>query len=219
MKRRGYELVTSQIKSGEAQMFSRHENDFSHYTHTPPDLIKHVRPLLYVGPDIYMETQDGWKSAKTLTSKDSVASLDGGFAKILAVHRVHTRQKSIFVPAGTLGSCADMFLPAHARVVLSAPPGLETMDAPFVSGCISDMIGYRGIRATMFGLRNTLAFEFEDEEIIWAQTGLMLHAHSVGDGFYRSLDYGETRAILALIDHSGCGPDLSDTVTVTKYVT
>lgn len=200
-------------------MFSRHENDFSIYTKSGPALLGQSHTLLYASPDIRMDTPKGWKSAKNLTRNDSVASLDGGFVKIRAVHRVHTRFKSIFVPAGTLGSCADLFLPADARVVLSAPPGLTLTEAPFVSASISDMIGYRGIRSTMFGLRNTLALEFDDEEIIWAQTGLMLHAHPVGEGFYRSLDYGETRAILAMIDHLGCGPDLSDTVTVTKYDT
>ncbi|MEP3846401.1 MAG: hypothetical protein ABJM43_13795 [Paracoccaceae bacterium] len=102
---------------------------------------------------------------------------------------------------------------------MSSLRALCAADAPFVSGFIPDVRSNRGIRSTLFGLRNTLALDFNEEETIGAQTGVMLHLHHVGEGFFTSLLYDEIRAILALVDHSRREPNLSDARTVTKYDT
>ncbi len=198
-------------------MFTRHDNEFLTCANPSTQFLPYPQTSLCISAETRLDTPTGWKEAKSLGVNERVASLDGGFVKVRAVQRVRSKQKAIFVPAGTLGSCADVFLPSDARVILTSPPGLKMSEAPFVSACIADMVGYKGIRSTLFGLRKTLALTFDEEEIIWAQTGLMLHVHPIGEGFYRSLDYGETRAILALIDHSACGADLSDVTSVTKY--
>ena len=63
-------------------------------------------------------------------------------------------------------------------------------------------------------MRSTLALEFNV-----VKTELSLHTHQVGKAINASQDCVENRAFLALVDQSGCGPDLSDARTVTKYDT
>lgn len=190
-------------------MFNRFVTDFSEYTAAPSILPQTTNATLTLGADLILETPEGFTEARGLTAGDKVATLDGGFAQIVAVRLSPSPERAFKVPAGALGNDSDIILPAESHVALTPPQGLALSEAPYISLPATALVGFRGIRPTLFNHQNTIAFEFEQEEMVWAQTGLLLHARPKHDGFFTTLAYGDARAVLALLDCAQCGPDLT----------
>ncbi len=189
-------------------MFIRHDADFADFLTSQISAPKTQQACIHMGAETRVETPLGWCDARDLTAGDRVASLDGGFVEIRSIRPVQSKERAIRIPGGTLGACTDLLVPAEARIALTPPPGLSLTDAPYVSTKAQHLVGYKGIRPTLFGHHKALAIEFDGEEMIWAQTGMLFHATSDAPGFYKTLNYGDTRAVLALADHTGYGPDL-----------
>jgi len=153
-----------------------------------------------------LETHRGWSSVDDLGVGDSVATMDGGFARITAITHPRRRAPLVQVPGGVLSTCSDIALPADAHVALTAPA--RWSQAPVVSVPIKALSGWNGIRPTLFAGPDLARLHFEDEEMIYAQTGLLVHAFdSTTQTFFPTLTYGDTRALLALIDGKMPAPD------------
>ncbi|MBY5932282.1 hypothetical protein KUV51_04655 [Tateyamaria omphalii] len=143
-----------------------------------------------------LETETGWRTVDALQVGDAVATLDGGFAEITAIKNPSRTSPLVHVPGGVLSTCSDISLPADAHVALHTPSGW--MDAPVVSVPVKALSGWRGIRPTLFHGPDLAELHFADEEMVYAQSGLLIHAApSTGDSFFPRLDYGNARAMLA----------------------
>ncbi len=159
-----------------------------------------------------LETPSGWRPVETLTAGDRVATLDGGFAELTGVrrHRIAPGSaRASHVPAGSLNTCSDMILTAGQHVALIEPECETLFQAPRVLAPAAALCGFRGI-TSVAGYSDIEATQltFENEEIVYAQTGALIHVPAQGgDPFFRILGYGETRALLALLNRGHCGLD------------
>lgn len=159
-----------------------------------------------------LETRDGWRAVETLGPGDAVATLDGGFAMLTGLRRRRLapgRMRHWRIPAGTFNTCSDLRLSAGQHIALAGPECDRLFGAPCVLAPIATMAGFRGI-APLTGLARAEATElrFASEEIVYAQTGALLHVPSGGaTSFFRTLGYGETRALLSLMNGAHCGFD------------
>lgn len=144
-----------------------------------------------------METESGWAAVDSLQAGDAVATLDGGFAEITAITRPDRSAPLVHIPGGVLSTCSEIAVPADAHVALHTPA--RWIDAPVVSVPVKALSGWCGIRPTLFNGPDLTQLHFADEEMIYAQSGLLIHAApSTGDSFFPKLSYGDARAILAL---------------------
>lgn len=185
-------------------MFLKHDAAFTTFTPAPTSSQPDYTTTLTA--QTRLETPRGWVCVDTLSVADSVATLDGGFARIIAISRPKRQMPLVKVPGGVLSNCSDMTLPADAHVALS--PSARWSEAPVVSAPIKAFSGWRGIRPTLFAGPDLATLHFADEEMIYAQTGLLIHAFDARvESFFPMLDYGDTRAMLALSEGRMPPPD------------
>ncbi len=182
-------------------MFLNHTKDFTPYF-SAADV-----PACTLLADTMLETPQGWRSAATFVAGDRVATLDGGFATITRLTHTLNAQAMILVPHGALDNCTDMLLPADQCVALRS----NLHEAPYVLARIGAMTGYRGIRPILdASSRDTVTLGFDEEEIVYAQTGTLIHAPATsGESFFKRLGYGETRAALIMMNNGFCAPDIA----------
>ncbi|WP_299725241.1 hypothetical protein [uncultured Tateyamaria sp.] len=185
-------------------MFLNHDAAFTTFTPAiQPNQPDHTATL---SAQTRLETPRGWASLDALCVGDSVATLDGGFARITAITHPKRRAPLVQVPGGVLSTCSDISLPADAHVALTPPA--RWSQAPVVSVPIKALSGWNGIRPTLFAGPDLATLHFEDEEMIYAQSGLLIHAFDTrAEGFFQTLNYGDTRALLALMDGTMPAPD------------
>ena len=159
-----------------------------------------------------IDTDKGWRPAAELAPGDRVQTFDGGLVPLAAVdHRPARATRFWQVPAGAIGNCSDMVLPAGQLVGFRGRVAHRLFGVPLVLAPAHALSGFRGI-APLAADRPTpglVTLGFDCEEIAMAQTGtLLLVPGRAGDGHYHRLGYGETRPLLSLIDPLGCAPDL-----------
>ena len=174
-------------------MFLSHETAFQTFAPVPP--IAALDHNITTCGATLLDTETGWKPARALKAGDSVATLDGGFTQIRSVSTAAPTQL-IHVPGGTLGACTDLLLPATASVALHVPASIS--DAPILSVPLQALCGWQGIRRQPDHRAALTTLTFADEEMVYAQTGLLLHTDNAEPGFFQRKSYGETRALLAL---------------------
>lgn len=202
-------------------MFLNHAQDFAAFQPAnPQERRPGPRPAIpmpdrdehsFVMPSTLLETPAGWRQAGSLEKGDAVWTLDGGFCELTEVARqVSTgATRHWHVPAGALNNCSDLRLWGGQYLALLDPACEDLFETPCVLAPISAMNGFRGIAPVCsFGPREGIALRFAGEEVIYAQTGTLLHvAADRGDSFFRKLGYGETRALLTMINGGHFGLD------------
>lgn len=159
-----------------------------------------------------VETESGWRRVELLTAGDRVQTLDGGLRGLRNVQHTPLDQplgqgvNVVHVPAGTLDNCSDIDLLAEQRVLLDLPEAEERFDTPLVLVPAGALDGWRGIscRESM-ALSTAVSLLFDDEEIVFANTGVMLHcptpelAESAAvSNFFTALNYNQSRYLLGL---------------------
>ncbi len=157
-----------------------------------------------------VETATGWRGAETLRIGDLVHSFDGGLVKVLAVDRRTLRpdlaQAIITVPGGTLDSCSDaQVLPGQHLLV-------DTLSCPSLPDAAFALIPALALEGRMgctrrFALREVEVITpmFATEEILWANSGLLIHCPGIAEGaqsrpdsdFFPRLDLTQARSLLA----------------------
>lgn len=185
-------------------MFLNHQTAFDTFAPVTTDAAP--QHTLNATASTILETPHGWRPISDLQAGDSVATLDGGFTEITGIAGAASAQL-VRVPGGTLSTCSDIALPADCHVALPLPATVS--EAPVVSVPLKALVGWRGIRPAMFPASDLATLTFAEEEMVYAQTGLLLHAADQAPGFYDRKTYGETRALLALMDRRMPGPDLA----------
>lgn len=152
-----------------------------------------------------VETLHGWVAARTLRAGDALATLDGGFVPITAIRTPEITSAMVRIPGGALSNCSDVMLPGNVHVGLDLPGHIS--DAPLVTAPLNALCGWNGIRPTLSGAAELATLHFDTEELIYAQTGLLIHASPAGDTFFERLSYGETCAKIALLQARLGQPD------------
>lgn len=182
-------------------MFLNHTAAFD--THAPVTTRDKALHPLTLSADALVETEAGWHSAGALRAGVRVATLDGGFAALRAVERAPDAPL-IRVPGGTLSACSDVLLPASTHIGLDLPAHLS--QAPVASVPLQALTGWRGIRPAAPPHAPCVTLFVPGEEMVYVQTGLRVHS-ATHDPFFTRKTYGETRALLALLDGSLPAPD------------
>ncbi|WP_299653871.1 hypothetical protein [uncultured Tateyamaria sp.] len=176
-------------------MFLNHDTAFADIT--PVTKIAAPQISATLSAHTLLETERGWASVDALQAGDCVATLDGGFAQITAITTPRSNTPLVHIPGGVLSTCSDIALPGDAHIALHTPA--RWIDAPVVSVPVKALSGWRGVRPTLFNGPDLAQLHFADEEMIYAQSGLLIHAApATGETFFPKLSYGDARAMLAL---------------------
>lgn len=156
-----------------------------------------------------VEGARGWVSVETLRIGDMVQTLDGGLARVHALDRRTLVQAAetalIMVPGGMHDACSDLMLVPGQHVLMDTLDDEVIGTAPYalvpaVALTSDPMVRHRFPGATV----EVITPMFADEEIIFANSGVLLHCPSVIDGaglypddsFFPRLDAATARAFL-----------------------
>ncbi len=157
-----------------------------------------------------IETSTGWRSVETLEPGDEIYTFDGGLRPLRRVNQMFLttgadqlrRSGLVLVPGGVLGACAPLELmpDQHLLVQGRAVDALMGVPAALIPArAFTGLMGIRFIRATAAVCASTL--EFDDEEAIWANNGMLFHcagrdAAADGSGYFKTVT-GDTALTLA----------------------
>ena len=172
-------------------MFTRHNTTFADIKST----IAVKGAIASIGCDAMVETEQGFKAAGALLPGETIATLDGGFVPVSWVGQSAYALTSHHVPAGALDNCADLDLPSDTLIGIEAPLEFEAT-SDMISMPVSALEGHCGIRPTKRPIK-ACTLGLETEEMIWTQTGTLLHARPMTDAFFQTLRFAEARAVLA----------------------
>lgn len=138
-----------------------------------------------------VETRGGWRTVETLRSGDLVHTLDGGLRRIEAIDRRWTLPGQtadvVRVPGGLFGNCAALDLLPEQHVMIDLDP------ADGAAGDLPDALAVLAPAAALDALpgvataRRSLPLQavtlmFEEEELVWAATGVLAHCPAIRDG-------------------------------------
>lgn len=160
-------------------------------------------------PTTLVETEEGFKQARDIKPGDKVFTFDGGAQEVKAVkHAVPRLTTCMHVPAGALGNDTDLMLPSDQKVVLEMDTAERLFGLPVVITKLIALSGYKGITPAAPERLGRIHFEFEEEELVWTESGMLLPAGNTGeDSAFHQLSLSETRQVLA----SDEGRALADT--------
>lgn len=164
-----------------------------------------------------VETAQGWQDVTHLRIGDAVQTLDGGLTRILGLDRRTLRPEPetslILIPGGCHDACHDLLLMPGQHVLKDTLGDATTHGAPFVLlpafAMTVDPLVTRHFPEAEVEVITPL---FADEEIIFVNSGVLLHCPGLVDGagrapldsFFPRMDSVEARAFLtrraALLD-------------------
>lgn len=138
-----------------------------------------------------VETRGGWRAVEGLRTGDAVQTLDGGLRRIAAIDRRWTLPGQtatvIRVPGGVFGTCATLDLLPDQHVLIDLDPadpatgGLP--DALAVLTPAAALVALPGVqRALHRAPVQAVTLMFDEEEIVWAATGVLAHCPAARDG-------------------------------------
>jgi hypothetical protein len=155
-----------------------------------------------------VEGAQGWCRVETLTIGDRVQTLDGGLARILGMDRrqlpVAAETALILVPGGCHDACTDLLLVPGQHVVVDTF-GEVDFGAPFaMMPAVALTTDPRVRRHFPVSRIEIVTLMFADEEVVYANSGVLLHCPGVMDGpgrypdnsFFPRLDIAEARCFL-----------------------
>lgn len=131
-----------------------------------------------LGAQAHVETAGGWRRVADLVVGDLLHVHGGGLRPVQAVqHEVGAGACLLHVPGGALGNCADLWLGAAQLVLIDTAHDPALPDAMEVLVPAEALDGLRGmaLQAAPSGLP-LVTLHFDEEEVIWAQSGVTLHA-------------------------------------------
>jgi hypothetical protein len=156
-----------------------------------------------------LETSTGWRSIETLTEGDCVQTLDGGLARILHLDRrslTATQDASLLIlQGGTYDACSDLMLLPGQHLLIDTLDDEISMGAPFALLPALALSGPQVRRHRPTAPVEIITPLFADEEIIYANSGVLMHCPGIADGagrypedsFFPRLDIITARDFLA----------------------
>lgn len=149
-----------------------------------------------------VEAETGWIAAKALSIGTRLHTFDGGLATILGLTRNPVRDApAIAIPGGVAGNCADLILPRGQHILVDTLDDPTLPDADMVLVPATAFLGLPGVAETRMTYEVVTPL-FADDEIVWANSGTLLHCPSLAglgfdDGFYQRLAPAQARAFIA----------------------
>jgi hypothetical protein len=121
-----------------------------------------------------VETAQGWRPIESLRIGDRVHSLDGGLARIVALSRRHALpgEPVIRIAGGHFDACSDLMLMPGQELLLHT---LGLYAAPYACLAARHLAACPGAsRAIALRHAEIVTPIFAEEEVIWANSGLLL---------------------------------------------
>lgn len=159
-----------------------------------------------------IETAAGWRRAELLRVGDHVQTYDGGLRQLRRVERSYygadqggyALEGILHVPGGALDNCEDLFVMPDQMLMITSEVAADLLGTSSVLMPASALIGYRGItRVVPKGLTEAITLGFDDEEVIYANSGLLAHcatgATNAASDFFTALDHGRAVALVSLL--------------------
>ncbi len=188
-------------------MFMQDLTRFAHSVVAAELLIQPVVSGILAGT--LVERADGWCRVETLRMGDLVQSLDGGLVRVLAVDRRTLRpemgQAVVAVPGGAFDACSYLQLLPGQHVLVDTLNDAELPDDAFALVPALALEGQSGCNRR-YALREieVITPMFAQEEILWANSGLMIHCPGIAEGagrrpdsdFFPRLNMVSARALL-----------------------
>ncbi len=133
-----------------------------------------------------VETARGWQPVETLRPGDLVQTWDGGLRPVMAVDRSQIGPRDevplIRVPGGCLDACSDLVLPARQLVLLDTASDPALPDAAVVLVPALALAGWRGVTRLSPQAADVITPVFETEEIVWANSGVLVRCPGMTEG-------------------------------------
>lgn len=185
--------------------------DFTRTAHSVTAADLTTRPVLCgILAGTLVETATGWRGIETLRMGDLVHSLDGGLVKVMAIDRRTLRpemgQSVVAVPGGVLDTCSDLQLLPGQHLLVDTLGDAALPDDAFALIPALALEGQGGC-TRRYAMRDieVITPMFAVEEILWANSGLLIHCPGIADGiqrhpssdFFPRLDVPTARALLA----------------------
>ena len=151
-----------------------------------------------------IDTPQGWVAAKDLRIGMRVHSFDGGEALILGLdRRPVTNHHAVVIGGGVAGNCADLMLPLGQHLLVDTLNDPAYPDAEVVLVPAEAWLGQPSVWTTTQNDELVTPL-FADEEILWVNSGSLVHCPSVvfgagllpEGGFFHRLPLAEARSFL-----------------------
>ncbi|MEH7829594.1 Hint domain-containing protein [Gemmobacter denitrificans] len=138
-------------------------------------------PSLGLMPGALVETETGWAPVESLYPGQRLQVSGGGLRPLVAIWAdAPASGTAIHVPGGVLDNCEDLMLGESQLVLLDTLGDPDVPDAMEVLVPAAALVGRRGItRRALPRPQPLLRLMFDEEEVFWAQSGVMLHGASV----------------------------------------
>ncbi|MFZ5710670.1 MAG: Hint domain-containing protein [Pseudomonadota bacterium] len=162
-----------------------------------------AEPVCGFAADALVETEAGWRAVADLKPGAGIATLDGGFAALAGVLPLTDCRDAGFVhvPGGALGNCSGIILPAQQEILLPAGLAEPVLDAAYALVPAVALVGRFGVTGVEPGGGSRFyTLRFAEEEIVWANSGLMLRVPSGPRSAFCRLSGPGARVLVELLD-------------------
>ena len=159
-----------------------------------------------------IETAVGWRRVELLRVGDHVQTFDGGLRQLRRIERSYygadhggyTLEETVHVPGGALDNCEQISVMPEQMLLVTSEVAAELLGTPSVLVPAAALLGYRGItRQKSNRLIEAITLGFDDEEVIYANSGLLAHCGAgQGSDFFTTLDFGRAKALVSLMGKS-----------------
>lgn len=172
-----------------------------------------------------VETATGWRRVEMLRVGDHVQTYDGGLRQLRQIDRAYygvadgayPLQGVLHVPAGALDNCDDVLVMPEQMLLIESQVAADLLGELSVLIPATALEGFRGIkRHAPKGLIEAVTLNFDDEEVVYANSGLLVHCATKVSGFFTELDHGRAVALLSLL---GKRPDVLEQAIASLNIT
>lgn len=153
-----------------------------------------------------LETRSGWQPIETLKIGDAVQTLDGGLARILGLDRRSLQPGAqttlIKIDGGYHDACSDLLLLPGQHLLLDTLDDAQSENASFAMIAANALLASSGAqRQSVVAQIDIITPLFADEEVVYANSGVLLHCPGIADGagrypensFFPRLDAAQAR--------------------------
>lgn len=171
--------------------------------------VSHARPQPVAGLALgtLVETNTGWRPVDTLLPGDGVHTFDGGLRTLREVGHLFVAPDAagmrhaglVHVPGGAVQNCSDLTLLPDQPVMIEHPLVEAMFDCPSALVPARCLIGLNGIAPVWTrDVIRAIALVFDEEEIVWANSGMLLHCAGrgmEGADFFTALNEVDARML------------------------
>ncbi len=161
-----------------------------------------------------LETEAGWRPVETLRPGDRLHTFDGGLRPLRLVTELEVPAfmgEVIRVAGGAFNACSDILLLPGQPIFTDHRAVQDVLDLPGALISASDLDGYDGChRMRLPKPVSAYALTFDEDEVIYANSGLRLHCPGSDASPRESFDRLTRTQTKALLDLMATGAIWSD---------